>query len=121
MRGYLAILAVVAMGLTGGEAAATGFTGDVVGSWGVEKNCAQGVFSYVRVGNQFTQVIEDNGKTYTSDIQVKVSGDILRVIDDEKMYTYRITGPDSMEVLMFTNINSGLSTHTKPRTWHRCS
>ncbi len=111
---------LIAAGLAAGPAHAFGSAGDVVGSWGAEKGCAQGAYSYVNQNGRFAQIVEDNGKTYVSEIKISVKGKLLSVIDEEKMFTYRIVGPDSMTFIGFTNLQSGLSSRPRPTAWHRC-
>lgn len=123
MKRVMMIAIVVVSAVLGApaQAAISDPTIDVVGQWGTEKGCHSGAFNYVRDNGVLFQVIDDRGKTYRSELQVSIKGDVLSLIDEEKEFTYRIVGDDRIEFLGFTDLNTGLSARIPPRMWHRCS
>jgi hypothetical protein len=117
--GALAFAVSIACGAAASAATTRGF--DVVGAWGSSETCASGAsYAYEGSASGLQKVVSYNGKTQSSPIKVKVSGDIVEVTDEETLYTYRILGPNKLLFIGFTKLTNGLTADVKPYAWHRC-
>lgn len=119
-RGIAASIIWMALVVSPAHAVVTDPTIDVVGEWGGRSGCIEGAFSFIRNEGNLFRLVLDNGTVYRTRLQVQLSGDMLHLIDDEKKYSYRIVSDKRIEFVGFTDLNSGLSAHTRPKMWHRC-
>tara|TARA_R110000868_G_scaffold39376_7_gene137152 strand:+ start:5368 stop:6129 length:762 start_codon:yes stop_codon:yes gene_type:complete len=95
---------------------------DFVGNWGTSRGCVgAGDFGYVRNGANVQRIVRDGPREYQTPVQVKFENGFVRVRMDEKVYTFRLSGPNRLQALKYTDSRTGLSAKISPRTWFRCS
>jgi hypothetical protein len=125
MRLQIAILAASMMGLMlmgAVSAKASLAPDDMVGRWSAQQGCqGNGDFAYIGRAPDLQQVISDGQREYRTPVNVKIVDGLLRVHMDEKVYTFRLSAPDRLEALQYTDSRTGLTASFSPRTWFRCS
>jgi len=67
------------------------------------------------------QVVSDGQREYLPPVNFKIENGLLRVLIDEKVFTFGLPVPDRLEALQYTDSRTGLTAEFSPRTWFRYS
>jgi hypothetical protein len=121
MKTTATILAATALVAAVPAARAALAPGEIAGRWSSERDCRATGFSYVRSDGGLLHVVEDGARSFRTPVSVRVEGGLLRVTVDEKVFTFRLPTPDTLQALSYTDTRNGLSVEVAPRTWYRCS
>jgi hypothetical protein len=64
--------------------------------------------------------VDLDGKVRVAEVQIRLEGDRLSIIDDRKIEYYRILGPDKVEYMGYDNRASGPAARLQTTVWHSC-
>ncbi len=95
--------------------------GEIAGRWSPSHDCRAAGFSYVRAGTGLQHVVEDGSRSFRTPVKVRVEGGVIHVQIDEKVFTFRLPTPDTLQAVSYTDTRNGLSVEVAPRTWYRCN
>lgn len=115
---FFIVAALLTMGLAQAQAALS--PGEIVGRWSPDRDCRAAGFAYVAAGNGLQHAVTDRGRTFLTPVRVRVADGVVSVQVDEKIYTFRLPTPNTLQPLGYTNTRNGLSVAVRPRTWYRC-
>lgn len=114
----LFLTAVIALGA--GNAWSTLSPDQIVGQWTPERSCGGNGFAYVMNGSEIHHELNHGGAVYRTPVQVNVDGNVVRVRFEEKIYSFRLPTPDTLQAFGYTDTRNGLTAEITPRVWHRC-
>jgi hypothetical protein len=118
MRYAWSAAAVAVFISTGAQAKQT--ASDVAEAWATPASCYGDLA--VQGGAEAGTVydVEDDGSVRVAQVQVRIAGDRLSIIDDRKIEYYRILGPDKVEYVGYDKRGSEPATRTRSAVSRFC-
>ena len=117
-KAWLSAVAVAA--LAGADAHAAQTASDVAGAWAARSGCQDRLVAF-NAGEAGTIVnVDENGNVRLAQVQIRVEGDRLSIIDEEKIEYYLIVGPDKVEYIGFDQRAPGGAALTQSASWSYC-
>jgi hypothetical protein len=95
------LFAVAVAALIGADAQAVQTASDSAGAWPARAGCQDGLVSLAAGETGTILNVDAGGNVRLAQVQIRIAGDRLSVIDEEKIEYYLIVGPDKVEYMGF--------------------
>lgn len=118
-KAWLFTVAVAA--LIGADAHAVQTASDLAGTWPADRaGCRDGLVA-LDAGETGTILnVDEDGSVRLAKVQIRVEGDRLSIIDEEKIEYYLIVGPDKVEYMGFDQRAPGGAALAQSASWSYC-
>jgi len=115
---WLAAGTVAALAAAPLQAAQT--ASDVADAWTSPSGCYGGLLAGPAGEPGTVYNVGDDGEVRVAQVQIRVAGDRLSIIDDRKVEYYRILGPDKVEYVGYDTRASVPAARGHARSWSIC-
>jgi hypothetical protein len=111
--------AVAVAALIGADAHAVQTASDFAEAWAARAGCRDGLVAIHASQTGTILNVDANGDLRLAQVQIRVDGDRLSIIDEEKIEYYLIVGADRVEYMGFDQRAPG-GAAAQPASWSYC-